>query len=85
MSIRVGSSFAMLGAGIRFLANFPAYEGKIEPNTKFWITLVGQMFIATGHPFIISLATQVSEVWFSPKERIWSTTIISLSSALGTF
>ena len=41
--MRFGSSCLMLGALIRGLSTFPAYEAQIEPRTKFWLTFTGQV------------------------------------------
>ena len=50
----------MFGAIIRGLSTFPAYEDKLEATTKFWITFTGQIFVALGHPFLMTVSTKVS-------------------------
>ena len=50
----------MFGAIIRGLSRFPAYEHKLEATTKFWITFTGQIFVALGHPFLMTVSTKVS-------------------------
>ena len=51
----------MLGALIRGLSTFPAYEAELEPRTKFWITFTGHVIVALGHPFLLTLSTKVSD------------------------
>ena len=58
--MRFGSSCLMFGALIRGLSTFPAYEHKLEATTKFWITFSGQIFVALGHPFLMTVSTKVS-------------------------
>ena len=50
----------MLGALIRGLSTFPAYEAQIESNTKFWLTFTGHVILALGHPFLMTLSTKVT-------------------------
>ena len=57
--MRFGSSCLMLGALIRGLSTFPAYEAQIESRTKFWLTFTGQVMTAIGHPFLITMSTKV--------------------------
>ena len=57
--MRFGSSCLMLGALIRGLSTFPAYEAQIEPRTKFWLTFTGHVILALGHPFLMTLSTKV--------------------------
>lgn len=49
----------MLGALVRGLSTFPAYEDKIASETKFWITVIGHVLLALGHPFATTLSTKV--------------------------
>ena len=58
--MRFGSSLLLVGALIRGLSTFPAYEHKLEATTKFWITFTGQIFVALGHPFLMTVSTKVS-------------------------
>ena len=58
--MRFGSSCLMLGALIRGLSTFPAYEAQIESNTKFWLTFTGHVILALGHPFLMTLSTKVT-------------------------
>jgi len=81
--LRYGSTCLMVGAAIRCLSTFPAYEEKIDQTTKFWLTFLGQAIIALGHPFLITMSTKVSQVWFSEKERILSTAAMAGAPALG--
>ena len=57
--MRFGSSMLTLGALVRGLSTFPAYEDRLEPHTKFWITFTGQVMTAIGHPFLITMSTKV--------------------------
>ena len=61
--MRFGATCLMLGAVIRGLSTFPAYEEKIESQTKFWITFSGQVIIALGHPFLMTVCTKVKFTW----------------------
>ena len=88
----------MLGALIRGLSTFPAYEAELAPRTKFWITFTGHVIVALGHPFLLTLSTkvsdsvtpsllhyllQVSQTWFGESERIISTAAMAGSGAVG--
>ena len=57
--MRFGSSMLTLGALVRGLSTFPAYEERMGPHTKFWITFSGQVITAIGHPFLITMSTKV--------------------------
>ena len=57
--MRFGSTMLTLGALVRGLSTFPAYEDRMEPRTKFWITFTGQVMTAIGHPFLITMSTKV--------------------------
>ena len=59
--MRFGSSCLMLGALVRGLSTFPAYEAQISPNTKFWLTFTGHVILALGHPFLMTLSTKVGD------------------------
>jgi len=83
VGMRFGSSCLMFGALIRGLSTFPAYEHKLEATTKFWITFSGQIFVALGHPFLMTVSTKVSQTWFAEKERIISTAAMAGSGAVG--
>jgi len=83
VGMRLGSTCLMCGAIVRGLSTFPAYEDKIDPKTKFWLTFSGQIVIALGHPFLMTVCTKVSQAWFAEKERLISTAAMSGSGALG--
>ena len=65
--MRFGSSMLTLGALVRGLSTFPAYEERLEPRTKFWLTFSGQVMTAIGHPFLITMSTKVRAAC-SPRE-----------------
>ena len=65
------------------MSTFPAYEGSLEPHTKFWLTFTGQIMIAIGHPFLITMSTKISQGWFPEEERILSTAAMACASAFG--
>jgi len=83
VGLRWGSTCLMIGAALRCLSTFPLYEEKIARNTKFWLTFLGQSIIALGHPFLITMSTKISQVWFAEKERIVSTAAMAGAPALG--
>ena len=62
VGMRFGSTCLLLGALVRALSTFPAYEESLEGPTKFWITFTGHVIIAIGHPFLMTLATKVFQL-----------------------
>ena len=64
VGMRFGSTCLLLGALVRALSTFPAYEESLEGPTKFWITFTGHVIIAIGHPFLMTqvLQSSVNEV-----------------------
>ena len=87
--MRFGSSCLMLGALIRGLSTFPAYEAQIESRTKFWLTFTGHVILAMGHPFLMTLSTKVQFLQFSLQFTYSVPKNVSLCKALtkqsGTF
>ena len=67
--MRFGSTMLTLGALVRGLSTFPAYEDRMEPRTKFWITFTGQVMTAIGHPFLITMSTKVRAEHLPCQER----------------
>ena len=70
--MRFGSSMLTLGALVRGLSTFPAYEERMEPHTKFWLTFTGQVMTAIGHPFLITMSTKVSHPAWPGRRNISS-------------
>ena len=64
-------------------STFPAYEERISQTPKFWLTFLGQSIIALGHPFLITMSTKVSQVWFAERERMLTTAAMAGAPALG--
>ena len=73
----------MIGAALRCFSTFPAYEERISQTPKFWLTFLGQSIIALGHPFLITMSTKVSQVWFAERERMLTTAAMAGAPALG--
>merc|ERR1712215_253288 len=73
----------MIGAALRCFSTFPAYEEKISQTPKFWLTFLGQSIIVLGHPFLITMSTKVSQVWFAERERMLTTAAMAGAPALG--
>ena len=67
--MRFGSSMLTLGALVRGLSTFPAYEERLEPHTKFWLTFAGQVMTAIGHPFLITMSTKVRTSCLAREEK----------------
>ena len=81
--MRYGASCLLAGAALRCFSTLPPYQHQLAPHTRFWLTFTGQAIIALGHPFLITMSTKVSQVWFPERERLVSTAALAGAPALG--
>jgi len=77
---KYGLKFGVLIANVASLA---ALWISTLAGKNFLYLLVGQVFAAVGHAFLLSVPQKVSVVWFAPDERVMSTTIMAMSILVG--
>ena len=80
IAIRYASVATLIGGLVRALSTI---SDSVDRQTQFWITFVGQVIIALGHPIIIVMSTKTSQVWFGERERAISTPLLALAPTLG--
>ena len=68
----IGSAATVTGAFIR-LGGF----------WNFYLILVGNFFVALGHPFLANSISKVSAFWFKPESRPFATTIFAICIPAG--
>ncbi|MCJ1408539.1 hypothetical protein MMC19_002614 [Ptychographa xylographoides] len=76
LSIIVASVLILLGNWIR-------YGGTRAKTPNFGVTMLGQILIGIAQPFVLTVPTQYSELWFSPRGRVTATAITSLANPFG--
>uniref|UniRef100_T1ISH1 Major facilitator superfamily (MFS) profile domain-containing protein n=1 Tax=Strigamia maritima TaxID=126957 RepID=T1ISH1_STRMM len=77
--IYAGALSNIIGAAVRVVGSLD----NIPKPYLFYLTMAGQIIIAMGQPFIYSIPTRVSEVWFPDNQRTISTTAIAMANPLG--
>jgi len=83
VGVRWGASCMLVGSLVRLFSTMPGLTDQLRPVNRFWLTFAGQAVMAMGHPFLITMSTKVSQVWFSERERIFTTAAMAGAAAFG--
>lgn len=79
---KYGPKTSIVTASCLLLAgNWVKYAG--TKANVFPVTMVGQLLIGFGQPFVLAAPTTYSNVWFSPAGRTSATAVASLANPLG--
>ena len=62
--VTLGGIFLVIGMWIKVLI-----------NDQFWLVIFGQSIAALGNPFLATVSTKVSSVWFGKDERSMANTL----------
>ena len=82
---RGGPRDAIWTASILILVgNWIRYGGaRTEGGGKYAATMLGQMLIGLGQPFVLATPTRFSDIWFGERGRIAATAVASLANPFG--
>ncbi|KAF9903111.1 hypothetical protein EC991_004137 [Linnemannia zychae] len=79
-SLIFGASIQIIGAWLRYFANF--IDSTPDNNTgRLVLTMIGQVIAAGAQPFFLNLPPKFAAVWFSDQGRTTATMIGSVSNA----
>lgn len=79
---KAGPKAAIIVASCLLLAgNWIRYGGTRAGN--FGATMVGQILLGLAQPFLLSVPTRYSDLWFSEKGRVSATAVASLANPFG--
>ena len=65
------------------LSSFPLWSDKLEMKVQYWLAFVAQSLNGIANTMAISLATKVSQHWFSGAQQILATIILTMASPVG--
>ncbi|KAG0371029.1 major facilitator superfamily domain-containing protein [Gamsiella multidivaricata] len=79
-SLFFGAAIQVIGALLRYLANF-VESTPASPGGRLALTLIGQIIAASAQPFFLNVPPKYAAVWFSENGRTTATMIGSVSNA----
>ncbi|KAI1314476.1 hypothetical protein EDD11_002139 [Mortierella claussenii] len=80
-SLLFGATVQLVGALLRYLANFIT-STPASPGGRLALTLIGQIVAASAQPFFLNVPPKYAAVWFSENGRTTATMIGSVANAL---
>ncbi|GAB6024543.1 hypothetical protein CHUAL_009696 [Chamberlinius hualienensis] len=75
----IGCSLNTTGSIIRLISTVPG----IPHDVRYPLAMTGQTFSALAQPFVISLHTKISQVWFPEYQRTFATGLAAMGEPFG--
>jgi len=76
--LRVAACLQLIGGWVRALS----FIG--DPNTSFWLLLLGQFLFVVTNPFVLGVISLIANLWFGDHERAKATAISGLMVPVGS-
>ncbi|KAL9631830.1 MAG: hypothetical protein Q9164_005677 [Protoblastenia rupestris] len=73
----------VIAALLILLGNWIRYSGSRTSPPSFGLTMFGQILIGLAQPFVLSVPTHYSDLWFTPRGRVSATALMSLANPFG--
>lgn len=82
---RFGTKASMMVASLLVLAGNWLRFGAIQldEDVRFAVTVVGQVIIGLGQPFVLSAPVHYADLWFPPSGRVTATALATLANPIG--